>query len=36
MVQAAIDVLRDLGILQTIQAAAVITVAYYLYQRFFQ
>ena len=35
MVTAAIDVLQDLGILQAIQAAAVIGIAYYLYQRFF-
>lgn len=35
MVTAAIDVLRDLGILQAIQAAAVIYIAYFLFQRFF-
>ncbi len=35
MVAGAVDILRTLGILQAIQAAAVITIAYLLYHKFF-
>lgn len=35
MVTAAIDVLRELGILQVIQASAVISITYFLYHKFF-
>lgn len=35
MLTAAIDLLRTLGILQTIQVAAVVGVSYYLYHKFF-
>ena len=35
MISAGIQILADLGILQAIQAGAVIVIAYYLYHKFF-